>query len=217
MLLKAIVSFDQQNYPNKEMVISYPSTDHFTKELIQKLQLIADTRFVILERSPEISIGAARNDAVSQANGNYICLWDDDDYHYEMRIKMQYNSLQSNGQFKEASMLSKILLYDSRTGEVYISFPSYWSGSLLCKKELVLKHPFASSDIAEASPLIEFLVHKNYLDQSIDLPQLYVYIYHGTNIHQADQFEAFIANSEQLNAENSDMVRPYIEKQYQLN
>ena len=163
LLLKAIVSFDTQNYPNRELVISYPKDDLETKHLIDEILLVSDLRIVRVERNGSESLGTARNNAIAKCNGDYICLWDDDDWYHARRLAHQYNTMLIKGQFRKASILTRVMLYDTNTQLGYLSFPYLWCGSLLCKKDLILKHPFANSDVIEDAPVVKYLESKKLL------------------------------------------------------
>lgn len=215
-LLKAIVNFDHQDYPNKELVISYPESDLASKELLHKIAGITEHPIIILERPDHLTIGAARNEAVAKANGEYVCTWDDDDFYHTMRVKYQYNNMQVNGQYREACLVTRIILYDSANGKAYHSFPHYWAGSLLCKKEIVLKHPFTDDNIGEADALIDYLDTHHYLHCIEDFGILYTYIYHGENKTHYEDFELFIKDSGLLDQQNSEWVTGNVNQQYQL-
>jgi len=217
MLLRAIANFEQQSYPNKELVICYPDTDSGTIEIVQKLSLKTKPGVILVERSSETSIGRAKNMAVSNSNGDYICIWDDDDYYYRTRMMVQYNILHKNGRFKDASILLQVLLYENRTAKLYISPLGAWAGTLLCKKELILRNPFLDSDISETESLLDFLLRSNRLDLIQDAPHLYIYIYHGQNVHNEREFFKYIDDSEAVGEEDSAFIKPYILQEYQIN
>lgn len=136
LLLKAIVSFDTQNYPNRELVISYPKQDIETKKLIDSILELSDMRILRIEREENESLGTARNNSIEKCNGDYICLWDDDDWYHGRRLAHQYNTMLVNGQFRDASILTRVMLFDATTQKGYLSFPYLWGGSCYAKKNI---------------------------------------------------------------------------------
>jgi len=206
LLLKAIVSFDTQNYPNRELVISYPKQDLETKKLIADILDVSDLRVVQIEREGDESLGTARNHAIANCNGEYICLWDDDDWYNSRRLSHQFNTMLINRKFQEASILTKVMLFDATTQQAYLSFPYLWCGSLLCKKTLILQNPFADSNIAEDSPVIKYLESSKLLHHIEDSAYLYLYVYHGKNTLSHFHFSYYLKKSELLDHESTDWI-----------
>lgn len=81
-LLRAIRSFNAQNYPNKELIV-VTDDDSFVAPAQENIS------YTILcsDRTP--SIGAKRNLACSLAHGELICSWDDDDRYGPSRLTWQ--------------------------------------------------------------------------------------------------------------------------------
>lgn len=211
LLLKAIVSFDTQNYPNRELVISHPKDDMETKKLVDSILEVSELRIVRIEREGNESLGEARNHAIANCNGDYICLWDDDDWYHSRRLAHQYNTMRVNGQFQEASMLTRVMLFDATTQKGYLSFPYLWCGSLLCKKAIMLQHPFANSNVAEDAQVIKYLESKKLLDYISDSAFLYLYVYHGSNALSYFHFSYYLKRSEQLDQESTDWMRSLLD------
>ncbi|MBB5646267.1 glycosyltransferase family 2 protein [Pedobacter cryoconitis] len=211
LLLKAIVSFDTQSYPNRELVISYPKWDKETKQLIESILEVADLRIVCIEREGNESLGAARNHAIANCNGDFICLWDDDDWYHTKRLAHQYNTMRVNGQLREASILTKVMLFDVTTQKGYLSFPYLWCGSLLCKKNHILQHPFTNSDVAEDAQIVKYLESRKLLHYIPDSAFLYLYVYHGTNALSYFHFSYYLKKSDALDSESTDWIRSLLD------
>ena len=111
MLFKSVFAFAHQTYPNKELVVSYPSNDEYTQRLLFYFIENKSINIIPLERTENCSVGTARNQAVEVAKGDYICIWDDDDIHEEKRLSTQFNALEPDGKIFEASVIVQILLY----------------------------------------------------------------------------------------------------------
>lgn len=216
MVLKAIINFENQDYPNKELIVSYPEDDLESTELLNKIQTFTEENIITISRAEELSLGAARNEAVSHSNGQYICLWDDDDCYHPMRVKYQFNNMQINGQYRDACMITNIILYDTDSDKSYIAFSNHWNGTLLCKTEHLRSVPFLDSNIYEANNLIENLTNRKLLHRIADFPGLYTYINHGQNALLNQQSHKILENSQLLNQETSDWVSANVNQQFEI-
>jgi glycosyltransferase involved in cell wall biosynthesis len=168
LLLKAIISFDGQNYPNRELIVSIPKEDTVSKNLIQNIIELSSMNISMTERSKETTIGEARNQAINACHGTYFCLWDDDDWYRDARLMFQYTILRSMKQKREACILTTVLLYDRKNDKAYYSAQHPFPGSLLCKTEYAMKYPFAHSNLNEGEELINYLTKAKLLHQFQD-------------------------------------------------
>lgn len=204
----AISCFAAQNYPNKELVISYPKNDLSTKKVVENIQQSESWKIVLIERSPDESLGNARNHVIAKCAGDYVCMWDDDDWYHPSRLTYQFNSMQIVGQRFQASVLSQILLYDATTKKAYHSFSYTWDGTILCRKEILLQNQYANTNLGEDTHVITFLSGRKLLYQIEGAPFLYVYIYHGTNSWNYKHFEYFMNKSLLLDEEiTADIIK----------
>ena len=189
-LLKAIIYWDAQNYPNRELVISCPENDLSTQNLVKEICSRADLDILLITRKEDLTVGMARNEAIARSKGEYICIWDDDDYHREVRLMYQFTILRAKRQKCEASIITTIVLYDRINDRVCLSDSRNWEGTLLCKKDLVLQHPYMDRNIAEGEGLIKYLTGTNYLHYFANY-NLYAFVYHGDNTLSTEQFSDF--------------------------
>lgn len=217
LLLRAIVNFEQQSYPNRELVVSYPSNDLLSKKLLDRILEISHLKMVIVCRESSGSLGQLRNQAVTAAHGSYICIWDDDDWHHPERLRYQMNQLQNSTKKYQACILRKIILYDSNTEHAFLSAAYNWSGTLLCKKDLIIKHPYQHINRLEADSLLEHLESSKLLLAIKGSYYLYVYIYHGTNVIDGFHFQYFSANGSKLDAKATQNIIQNVEASYKLN
>lgn len=204
LLQRAIACFDMQDYPNKELVISYPVNDFVTKSIIDQIEELSEIRMVRLERDETEKLGTSRNNAVLAANGEFVCFWDDDDWYSGDRITQQLMVLK-DGPFK-ASILMHVLMHDSETKESYYSLYQYFEGTLLCEKEILLQIPCSDLDRKEFGSIVPFLLSRNVLFHIIDRPELYVHIYHGNNALGETHFNYFLLQSSSIHKEVNEQV-----------
>ena len=205
-LEKAITCFTTQNYPNKELVISYPKDDLASKGVIERAKQDETVRIMSVERNTEESLGNARNHLIAKCSGDYVCIWDDDDWYHPSRLTYQFNSMKIVGQRYQASVLHRILLYDTTTKKAYFSFPYTWDGTILCRKEILLQNQYANANRGEDTHVITFLSGRKLLYRIEDAPFLYIYIYHGTNTWNYKHFENFMNKSELLDEELTNSI-----------
>lgn len=179
LLQRAIACFDSQDYPLKELVISYPDDDFVSRDLLKQIEEISNIKMVKIERSELEKLGTARNNAIALANGEFICIWDDDDWFDHTRISSQFTVLK-NGPFK-ASVLLNVLLYDALSDKTYYSDFREFGGTLLCEKEILLETSYPDLGKGEDNSIIQYLTYRNVLFRIIEMPHLYIYVYHGNN------------------------------------
>ncbi|MET1056743.1 MAG: glycosyltransferase family A protein [Pedobacter sp.] len=209
-LKRAINCFASQNYPNKELVISYPFNDSQTKELIADLMGRSDLPITRTERSDKESVGNARNEAISKCKGDYVCVWDDDDWYHPSRLSFQFNSMNTTGIGFNASVLTRVLLFDNTTQKAYMSFSYCWENTLLCRKEIIMQNQYAHQNRGEDTHIIKFLDGKKFLHHIQESPFLYVYIYHGQNTWNYQHYEYLMKKSELLSDEVTASIRELI-------
>ncbi|NQX37633.1 Glycosyl transferase family 2 [Pedobacter steynii] len=205
LMQRAIACFDSQDYPMKELVISYPENDLLTKGVLDQIQDLSNIKMVRIERSENEKLGVARNYAISAANGEFVCVWDDDDWHHPNRLSQQYSVIE-NGPFK-ASILMNILMYDSVDKETYYSGYRDWEGTLLCEKETMLKTRYLELERGEDTSVVYFLSSRNVLFRIIEMAHLYVYIYHGSNTWGEGHFNSYFLQSKLLEEDINQQIQ----------
>jgi glycosyltransferase involved in cell wall biosynthesis len=108
---QAIRCFLRQDYPNCELLIVDDGTDRISDCVPDNARI----RYIRLDR--KLSIGAKRNLACSQAAGELIVHWDDDDWYPSHRVSSQVRALLD----RPADMCgsSRVLYYKVATDEVW--------------------------------------------------------------------------------------------------
>jgi len=203
LLKRAIYCFAFQNYPNKELVISYPKSDVSTKELLSYITMHSELSILPVERNEGLSVGNARNFAITKCSGDYVCIWDDDDWYHASRLSFQFNSMVTSENRYNATVLTQFFLFDETMSRAYLSFQHCWENTLLCRKELLLQNQYANLNRGEDSHIIRFLEGKKFLQYIQDAPFLYVYIFHGANTWSYEHFKYLMNRSELLDEQYS--------------
>jgi glycosyltransferase involved in cell wall biosynthesis len=196
-LKRAIQSFRDQSYKNKELVIVYESDDI---ETLDFLHSITDTNIVKkqIDISPKKTLGALRNIAINTSSGDFFAQWDDDDVSDSKRLEFQYKQLKSLN--KQACVLRRWRMYDRLKQEVYISnYMDVVGGgenTILCRKELLTTHNIAYPELArgEDTAVIEWLIIHDHVT-ALDKPELYTYEVSGLNTWHRQHFEDIFSHS----------------------
>lgn len=175
---------------NRNDLSSVHPLSKWKRKVIRKSE--SNIFFVELDTKLNLSLGYKRNLSVSFASGNYICIWDDDDYYDNNRLYNQFNFLKFTK--KSACSLSSLIIYDEADKKRYLSSerPGGWEGSILCKKDEM--GFFASLNRKEDTPVLDYLKRTGKLSVMED-PELYKYCIHRSNISGENHFAKLLKNS----------------------
>ena len=204
MLRRAIRCFENQSYHNKQLVIVYEESDQLTHEFMIQQKYDLNIKVVKINTESKKTLGELRNISVREADGSFVCQWDDDDWYNSDRLLNQMNNLLMHE--KPASILSRWIVLDACAQKVFLSNIYLWEGSILCKRALMLKIPYPSLAKGEDSYVIECLFKQGKLSIINNMPHLYVYIYHGNNTWDADHFKRLIGRCQELSYSDSAKI-----------
>ena len=202
-LSNCINLFIKQSYQDKELIIVYYNTDKSTEKYLkaQHDRLVENNiKYYKFIEDDGMYLGAVRNFAISKAQGEYICVWDDDDFHAPDRLEKQHQFCIDNELI--GCTLRCLLIYSHKYRQFKLSFErdSGWEGSLLVKKEFMPRYKNLKS--GEDTPVIDKLtINPNF--KTLFNPDLYVYIFHDNNISGGRHKEEILGNSFDLNIEKS--------------
>ncbi len=165
--------YKYQTYKNKELIIVDDSSKHERNTIVNSWKPYNIT-YIHLPRN--VTIGEKRNIAIKHSKGNYIAIWDDDDFHGKQRLQMQMKRIRDGHGimtcvknvrvnlgapiFTKASSKSKICVPIQDQSKVYIMpkeeqaklwYKSIINNSLLFPKVLWEIVPFPNQNIAEDS------------------------------------------------------------------
>ncbi len=205
LLKRAIACFNSQSYKSKQLVIVYEETDILTCTYIQSHIFASNIKLVAISGDlPKLMLGELRNRSIKEADGEYVCQWDDDDWYSCDRLEIQMNYLQKNE--KQASVLLRWIIFDSLTQKSYLSFAYPWEGSLLCRKELLEAYPYPALGKGEDSPVVKALIADEHVAFIPNEPEIYVYNFHGANTWDEQHFQGFINLSIELPEETNKEI-----------
>jgi glycosyltransferase involved in cell wall biosynthesis len=179
-LQRSIRCFHDQTYGNKELIVAFTADNEAAIRLMERIEHPL-VRPLIFSSKPTMTLGEKRNAAIRHAHGQYVCIWDDDDWHHIKRIETHATAL-SNTQYM-ASILSNVILYDNVSKASYVSATRWgWEQTLFCQKSFFDSgNWYESLNRGEDSSLV-YNLKQNDLLLSMASPHLYIYVYHGGNV-----------------------------------
>jgi len=152
----------------------------------------------------KMSLGMKRNLSIRVATGDYICVWDDDDWYAPHRIANQIQYLQFTGH--AACSLAYTILFDTASGRAYYNAerPTGHENSLLFKKDGA--GAYGNLNAQEDTPLLASFYNRNNL-AVMDDPDLYIYNYHRKNTSSSHHFKKVLAEALPLDEHYTMNVR----------
>lgn len=180
-LKNCIEYFINQTHDDKELVIVYYNTDQETHEYLKEHHdylMENDVYYYKFIEDEGMHLGAVRNFAISNAKGDWLCIWDDDDYYSPKRIENQLQFCLEKDM--SACTLSSIMIFSEKYQEVKISFHRAigWEGSLFIRKEEMPRYRNLAK--GEDTPILYDIFHIGIAETLFD-PELYVYRLHDNN------------------------------------
>jgi len=171
LLGEAAKCFIDQTYDNKELIIVNDQ-----EGVILKMDSERDN--IRIENVPERfgSLGEKRNYAMSLAQGDYICIWDDDDLFTPWRIKDSVDIAQNKSQYD--IIKGQMALMSINNGNYKIVSNLFHSQAIITRK-YVDDNLYSVKSVGE-----DVDYERNARVGSFALDPFYFYIYRwGLNIH----------------------------------
>lgn len=197
----AVYNFMNQTHDNKELIIVNSGDDNYIKKVDKFLSTIDTTNIRVIVQTPT-TLGELRNNGLDECSGEYVMIFDDDDYHNSERIKRQ---------------LSLCLTSESIHGTLLRNFKAVYKNKWFGKKKynctmlagLEGTLLFKLSDIrypdmnqGEDTTFLQSLKDGGHNIVIIDEPyELYEYNFHGGNTVNKRHFEIMINNNKPLRSE----------------
>ena len=196
MLKRVINCFHNQTYPSKQLVIVYEEADLPTLQFMNRQVFAGNIKIVKIDATTRLPLGELRNISVKEADGSYVCQWDDDDWYDADRLTEQMNHIMLHG--KSGCILSIWIVFDATTQKAYLPQRYLWEGSILCKREVMIQKPYPPLTKGEDTSVVRYLYLRDELSVMDDMPHLYVYIWHGNNTWEYDHFKKILDTSLEL-------------------
>jgi len=143
------------------------------------------------------SLGALRNVSLSEATGDVLCVWDDDDMRHPERVSRQVASLTASG--AEGLCLTHVMQFFPRERRLYCTNwrPTEARGlpaSLVCWRSAPIAYPESgpSSERGEDMAVLQQLKARGRFHLLEDAPHLYVYVSHGKNTYEQEHHQMLL-------------------------
>ena len=190
---RSVDCYLNQTYINKELVVVLDPrhSDGFKplKDYVASLRR-ADIRVIVPKSNTRVSLGRLRNFSMSEARGEVLCQWDDDDVYHPERLKKQYSTLRTKK--VGAVYLQEVLHFFSTTKEMYWIDWKHWhlkchaATGMFINRDLP-KYPETGefSNKGEDTDFLTQLGESRKVFHLAGLPHLYIYTFHGKNTWNA--------------------------------
>lgn len=191
---KAIQCFLDQTYQNTELVIINSGDVKYNDKVIEHILPLDGISGKINHYSVdgELSIGELRNIGLRHAQGEYVIVFDDDDYHHPERIEKQIdvclNSNIDGSLLRNFNAVYKNKLFGKKVHHCTM-LPGL-EGTLLFRKGDV---SYPDMDQGEDTGFLERLKDDGYKIAIIDEPyNIYDYNFYGKNTVSKSHFQEMI-------------------------
>lgn len=181
--LQAIRYFQRQSWGARELVIVDDGREGLEGDLP------CDPRIRYIRRDQRMTIGAKRNLACDHARGDYVVLWDDDDWHGPERIARQLAPIRSGR--AQLTALQHAPFLEVATGAWWRCAPDLhrriflmdvMGGTLAFPRPLFSRGcRFPDASLAEDAAFLRAAVQGGARLEAIGAEDLYVYVRHGAN------------------------------------
>ena len=180
---QALEYFLRQDYPNRELIIVDDGNDAIG-DLAENLPGVRYHRLPARK-----SIGAKRNLACQQAQGEIIAHWDDDDWYSTDRLRYQVMPILAGK--ADMTGLENAFVLELPGGEFWTTNPqlhqqlfvgNVHGGTLVYRKELLsqgLRYP--EINLAEDAYLLHYATRRGKRLLRLSNPGVFVYVRHGRN------------------------------------
>ncbi len=211
-LAQAVLYFNRQDYPNKELIIVFNSID----DLPSGFQAYDNIKLV--QSSSSYSIGAKRNIACKLSDGDIIVQWDDDDWYASDRISRQVKPIIDG--VCDITALNNTLFFVPGKKTFWYSTPELFKsmcthgvlgGTLAYRKDLLSEQcRYPDISLREDAELLENMIKGGARLLKIDGHELFIYVRHNMNSWQFSSGK-FLKPNEWSRAEMPNYIIPDME------
>ena len=158
--------------------------------------------------SKQLSLGMKRNLSIRAAKGDYMCVWDDDDWYSPERIESQMNFLLFSN--KVACALLTEILFDHNEGHTYhmARRPSGQENTMIFSKKGAGQ--YGNLNMSEDTFMLHYFYNTNQI-AVMDAPELYIYSYHKRNTCSRDHFKLVKGWATRLTTDDDERVKTILD------
>jgi glycosyltransferase involved in cell wall biosynthesis len=190
LALNSLRCFSNQSYPHRELLIICDS-EHGKAQLSAAADALQIARYRVMVLDPgKYTLGALRNVALVEADGAYICQWDDDDLCHPDRLRMQFDAIARAD--AQASFLTEHLQLFLKPGTLFWcdwlrprrhNWPPVLPGTVMCRTSLTARYPEhgAEGQRSEDLAFMKTLLRDEHVALLPSCGWLYIYVTHDAN------------------------------------
>lgn len=184
-LRRSLLAFQAQTYPHRELVVVDDGREPLD-DLLAALPA-GQVQYIRLEKEPENTLGRLRNISIEAAGGDYLTIWDDDDWYHPDRLSIQVSALQ--GRCDSCIMSSALIHIDSPEFFLHpflARFPGGVPATLLFKNDRVPRYP----ELRRGEDAVFLKAWKSRPQARLDESSAHLQIrcHHGRNTWDRDHF-----------------------------
>ena len=131
-----------------------------------------------------------RNAAIAEAEGELVCVWDDDDLSHPDRLRWQLAALIATQ--CDACYLGRILLWQPFRKRIAISAGRAWENTMLVRKDIM--PAYTTERTGSDTILTEELIARHGV-VTVDQPVGYCYVAHGGNLWNEAHFDMLFGHA----------------------
>lgn len=187
-LKDSISAFLRQTYHPCELVIVLDQAEEeATRALEAYVASLDQPNIRLFPSQGPMTLGALRNRSVAVSQGQFLCQWDDDDFHHPDRVQRQFAAMTAAG--KQACYLQDLFQFATESRKLYWTnwlrapVPAH-PGTLMCTRSAMQSYPETGplSQRGEDRDLFERLVAAGLVCVLDGNPHLFVYRMHPSNL-----------------------------------
>jgi glycosyltransferase involved in cell wall biosynthesis len=187
-LRRSLAAYCAQTHPRRELIVVHDDGHAADRAAIRRaIDELERDDIRLVTREDQRSLGALRNISWREAQGEYVCQWDDDDLYHPERLARQLDAL--TGSEAVATCLQHAMQYFPATRRLYLTNwiaapPGCKPGTLMSRRAIPIAYPEAGPEarLGEDVVVLNQIRRLGDLHVHPDAPHLYVYVSHTHNV-----------------------------------
>jgi glycosyltransferase involved in cell wall biosynthesis len=189
----AIECYQRQTHADRELIVVSASTGG---ELEAYVAGLADPSIRYLRAATEMPVGLLRNQAIREATGDFIAVWDDDDLSHPMRLQWQAQALASSG--ARACVVAQVLLWWPLRRRLAAGARRIWENSLLVGRANMPLYP---DQRRGSDTVVANVLRAEGAMCLVEGLGVYVYAVNGRNLWDDEHFEMLFSRGSEFGKE----------------
>jgi glycosyltransferase involved in cell wall biosynthesis len=197
---RSVAAYLRQTYPSRELLVVLDAADEGDRTALeQRLNALGRSDIRVIRAPGAPSVGRLRNIGIEAAQGDLICVWDDDDFHHPARIETQVAALRLHGVI--ATFLTDMLHLFMESRELF--WTTYKRAAQRCvpgtgifRRRVTARYPEEGPESLRGEDTVFCL--RLFEEGPVYLmdgaPHLYIYVCHGGNT-SGTEFHRMVASS----------------------